>query len=307
MFTTSPVRLARVLILSLLLPVAWPPPATAQVAFISDRDSTLDIYILDSAGAAPRRITRSPEADYGLVWSPDGASLSYVVYGRGDQNIWRIKPDGSGAERVTSGPYSRNINDLSPDGKRMLISSKKESAKGDAYLADLADGSERRITDNDFFEAGASFSPDGKSIAISIQIAPDQDPKKTGNAEIFLIDTAGTELRRLTNSDSTFDALPAFSPDGKKLAYHSCVGGECAIRVLDLATGASAVVSEKGIDSRWPRWSPDGRWIAYTRSMKGNTDIWIVKPDGSGNRAFIVSPGRDEIATFGPKPFALPD
>lgn len=291
------------LILALVLCAAHAP---AQVAFISDRDSVMDIYAFDDDTASVRRLTTSEDVEYGLAWAPDGQYLYFVKYGEGDQNIWRMRPDGSGVERLTSGPQARNLNDISPDGKRMLINSKRETAKGDTYSMDLDGKNVRRLTDNDFFEAGADYSPDGTTIAISIQIVPALDGKGTGNAELYLLDADGKELKRLTNSDSTFEALPAFSPDGKRLAYHACSGDGCALMLMDLATGKSVNLTKGDPDSRWPRWSPDGRWIAYTRMEKGNTDVWIIRPDGSGKRPWIASPGRDEIAVFGPKPVKLP-
>lgn len=291
------------LILSLLFCIAQTP---AQVAFISDRDSVLDIYSFESDTASLRRLTKSEGVEYGLVWAPDGQYLYFVRYNEGDQNIWRMKPDGSGAERLTSGAPARNLNDISPDGKRMLINSKRESPKGDTYSMDVDGKNVRRLTDNNFFEAGATYSPDGKTIAVSIQIVPALDGKGTGNAEIYLLDTAGNELKRLTNSDNTFDALPAFAPDGKRLAYHACSDGGCALMLMDLATGKSINLTKGDPDSRWPRWSPDGKWIAYTRMENGNTDVWIIRPDGSGKRPYLASAGRDEIAVFGPKPVKLP-
>ncbi len=278
----------------------------AQVAFISDRDSVLDIYAFDTDTASVRRLVKSEDVEYGLVWAPDGQYLYFVQYAAGDQNIWKMKPDGSGVERVTSGTHARNLNDISPDGKRMLINSKRETAKGDTYSMDIDGKNVRRLTDNDFFEAGATYSPDGKTIAVSIQIVPSTDGKGTGNAELYLLGVDGKELKRLTNSDSTFEALPAFSPDGKRLAYHACSGEGCALMLMDLATGKSANLTKGDPDSRWPRWSPDGKWITYTRMEKGNTDVWIIRPDGTGKRPFIASPGRDEIAVFGPKQVKLP-
>jgi TolB protein len=76
---------------------------------------------------------------------------------------------------------------------------------------------------------------------------------------------------------------------------------------MDLATGKTLDLTKGDPDSRRPRWSPDGKWIAYTRTEKGNSDVWIVRPDGSGKRPFITSPGRDEIAVFGPKPVKMPE
>lgn len=293
-----------VLIITALYLFALQSPA--QVAFVSDRGGEMDIYTFDKDTSAIRRVTTPGEVEYGATWSKDGQYIYFVRYKEGDQNIWRITPDGEGLERITEGTHQRNINDISPDGKRMLINSKRENPQGDTYTMDIDGKNVRRLTNNAFFEAGAAYSPDGKTVVVSVQIQPSTGPENPGNAELYLLDNDGKELKRLTKSDSTFDALPAFSPDGKQVAYHACRTGECAVMVMDLATGSTVNATKGDPDSRWPRWSPDGKWIAYTRSEKGNTDVWIVHPDGTGKRGFIVGPGRDEIAVFGPRPVKMP-
>jgi Tol biopolymer transport system component len=291
------------LLFAVLLPL---PAAFAQVAFISDRGGEMDIYVFDTDTSSLRRVTAPGEVEYGVTWSRDGAHLYFVTYKVGDQNIWRIRPDGSGLEQVTAGTHARNLNDISPDGKRMLINSKRETPQGDTYTMDLDGKNVRRITENEFFEAGAAYSPDGKTIVVSVQIAPSADGKGMGNAELYLYDAGGKELKRLTDTDSTFEALPSYSPDGKALAFHACDGAGCGIAVMNVATGKIRRLTEGDPDSRWPRWSPDGKWIAYTRRNGADTDVWLVRPDGSGKQAFIVAPGRDEIAAFGPKPVEMP-
>lgn len=281
-------------------------PAAGQIAFMSDRDGDLDVFVFDTDTGAVRRLTPPGEIEYGATWAHDGSYVYFVRYKEGDQNIWRVKPDGTGLEKVTEGTHQRNINDLSPDGKRMLITSRRENPQGDAYTMDIDGKNVRRITDNKFFEVGGAYSPDGKQIAMGVQIVPSTEKGWMGNSELFLFDLDGKQLKQLTKSDSTFDALPAFSPDGKKIAYHSCEHGSCGVSVLDLATGKTAQLTKGDPDSRWPRWSPDGKWIVYTRLAKDGSDIWLMRPDGSGKRGLVVRPGRDEIATFGPKMVKIP-
>jgi Tol biopolymer transport system component len=60
-------------------------------------------------------------------------------------------------------------------------------------------------------------------------------------------------------------------------------------------------VTPDEFDNRWPRWSPDGRTIAYTSVRSNQTDIWFMNPDGSEKRALTSSPGRDEIAEWRPR------
>ena len=75
---------------------------------------------------------------------------------------------------------------------------------------------------------------------------------------------------------------PAWSPDGRKLAYVSFESGNSAIYVQDLSTGAREVVSAfRGINGA-PSFSPDGRRLAMSLSKNGNPDIYVMD---LGNRA----------------------
>jgi len=60
-------------------------------------------------------------------------------------------------------------------------------------------------------------------------------------------------------------------------------------------------LTEDAFDDRWPRWSPDGAYIAYTSSRDDQTDIWIMRPDGSEKRGLTTHRGRDEIADWRPR------
>ena len=76
-----------------------------------------------------------------------------------------------------------------------------------------ADGSDaRRLTNNAAFDAGPTFSPDGKRIAFVSH--------RDGNYEIYLMNADGTDQHRLTHNPAQ-DRQPAFSPDGKRIAFAS--------------------------------------------------------------------------------------
>ncbi|MBK7856897.1 MAG: PD40 domain-containing protein [Bacteroidetes bacterium] len=54
------------------------------------------------------------------------------------------------------------------------------------------------------------------------------------------------------------------------------------------------------LDNRWPRWTPDGKFIAYTRVAE-NSDIWIMDKSGNDKKQYVTSPKRDEILEFKPR------
>ena len=89
--------------------------------------------------------------------------------------------------------------------------------------------------------------------------------ERDGNAEIYLMDTNGKNLRNLTNHPAR-DFHPAFSPDGRWLAYVSDRDGSYRIYLLnrnnnELRPLTNHLASTGDLD---PAWSPDGQWIAFT-------------------------------------------
>ena len=105
------------------------------------------------------------------------------------------------------------------------------------------------------------------------------DNKKQYNLQIA--DADGFHPQILLSSEQPL-LSPAWSPDGKRLAYVSFENGNSAIYVQDILTGKRAMVAgNKGINSA-PAWSPDGTRLAMTLSVNGNPDIYIMRLD---NRA----------------------
>jgi len=103
--------------------------------------------------------------------------------------------------------------------------------------------------------------------------------RRTGNAEIFLVNAKGQGARNLTRNKSE-NSYPAWSPDGKKIAFASDRDGTMNIYVMD-ADGGNLKQLTKGEDrSRCPAWSPDGKKIAFGRTVGDGCGIFVMDADG---------------------------
>lgn len=131
--------------------------------------------------------------------------------------------------------------------------------------------------------AHASF-PGGNGV-----IAWSHPVSLTTDSEIFAINPDGSGSKTLTDNDRN-DSFPAWSPDGRSLAYESSTATDVDIYVLD-KTGERDLTNDPVHADRFPAWSPDGRWIAYSQQTPFSADgaLWVTRSDGSGRAHQITT------------------
>jgi Tol biopolymer transport system component len=114
--------------------------------------------------------------------------------------------------------------------------------------------------------------------------------------DIWVVNPDGTGRRNLTR-DAAQDADPAWSPDGRRIVYASmpsrCQGSGCQLDLCVIGRdGRDRVrLTSSPQDEREPDWSPDGTGIAYTRSGAGDSEVWLMRADGGGQRPLTTDAG----------------
>src|SRR3990172_5326785 len=123
---------------------------------------------------------------------------------------------------------------------------------------------------------------------------------RTGNEEIWVMNGDGTNPVQLTNNPGN-DIFPAWSPDGRKIAFASQVvpGDRTSTEIFVMkADGTRQTrLTFNAVNDVQPTWSPDGKKIAFRRTDPGpNFEIYVMNTDGTGERNLTNNPAFD----FGP-------
>jgi serine/threonine-protein kinase len=244
---------------------------TGMFVYISgDEEPPYAIFWLDSIGTT-KSLHAAAGFYSGLRFSPDGLRLAFASGSvpQGQEDLWVQDLDRDTSVRLSSLPGTKQSPVWTPDGKYIVFDSDNQPNAGIYWTR--ADGSSepQRLAELGSARVPASFSPGGKRLAVfdigrgfetdiwTASIVGDPDHPRLGKREPFLHTPPGpAEL-------PTF-AMPAFSPDGRWIAYCSGETGESEVYVNGFPNGEKRRISNSG--GEFPIWSPNGHELFFVGS-----------------------------------------
>ncbi|HEX5085846.1 MAG TPA: S9 family peptidase [Blastocatellia bacterium] len=230
------------------------------------------IWLVSSDGGPTTKLTTGDKGEISPQWAPDGANIAFLADRDKGTQVWVIPTDGGEADRLTSEENDIQSFQWSPDGaniafvtrdipKNKIEREKRKKDKFDAVVVDsdftyshlwrinVETREKKRLTEGDFSVSDPQWSPDGASIAFVMS--------KSGLQESSFIDISDDR-----NTDIYIIPAKGGSP--------------------------RQMTTNPGSDAN-PRWSPDGKLVAYTsnpeqKSWAPKTDVMAVSPEGGAPR-----------------------
>jgi Tol biopolymer transport system component len=241
-------------------------------------------------------IAQTPRQEPGtivFVHAPDGGAPWPV------EDIYSIDRDGTNVKALTNDGHSHGPA-WSSDGRRVLFihdsalqtkPAYKEEKEFDSYhpvelyVMDRDGGNRHLLRRMEPVIYGAVWSPDGKTLAVSCipeaSANRSQSDDEPAHAGLFLLPADARGEPRLLFQDAL---TPAWSPDGKKLAFSvERPRGQWAVHIANSDGSNDAQLTEPALMAGSPAWSPDGRLIAFDAGQR-NQQIFVMDADGSRQR-----------------------
>jgi Tol biopolymer transport system component len=240
-------------------------------------DGLDDVFSVKPDGGGLLHLTSFPGYEIYPTWSWDN-QLIVMLRARPDgSNVTHFEPfvvdkNGNNGHWVTSSPLGVDVEDpsWSPDGTRILASTDDFELIG----FDVAAGTAKPLG---VHGESASFDKTGTLIIYS----------NPGTISIINAATLAP-MRTILAPSGNLVRHPAFSPDGKRIAFTAGPGGLGDIWVSNAdGTGMARLVGGPSTDVR-PTWSPDGLTIAYTSTRRGDAEVWRISTSG-GKRTQVTT------------------
>ncbi|HEY1433740.1 MAG TPA: hypothetical protein VGG65_00110, partial [Thermoanaerobaculia bacterium] len=277
---------------------AWSPDGTELVYAMQ---GTLWRQKLGSTEAI--QLTDGPGYDSEPDWSPDGRRILYTSYRNDALELWVVDlKDASTRALVANGAVNLDAR-WSPDGSRVAFVSTAFLGHWHVYVVDVkggaAAGEPVRLTEEHDSQLpryyyskfdqylSPAWSPDGRELLLISNRGA-----VWGSGGVWRMEAKpGAPMRQIRNEETNWKAHPDWARDGRRVVYSSYLGRQRnQLWLMTSEGGHPFALSYCECDQTRPRWSPDGRRIAFVSNEEGNVALRVMAIPGGAVEAVV--PGR---------------
>jgi Tol biopolymer transport system component/DNA-binding winged helix-turn-helix (wHTH) protein len=244
---------------------------------------TKDLYRAPLESEEPIRLTSDYRKINGLTWSPDGEKLLFTSTRSGMYGVWSVDTDGGDPQPVPLG--NEDVQQPSTAPGVGHIAYEQWTHRAQLKRIELAKQAEIDAADyvrSTRWDSNPAYAPDGKRIAFT--------SNRAGPQGIWISDRDGRNAVQIADLGGVFVDHPAWSPDGRSIAFDASPDGRTAIFTVAPEGGVLRRITEGPGDNRNPAWSRDGKWIYFESNSSGAWQIY-ARPAGGGKSVRVTAVG----------------
>jgi TolB protein len=255
---------------------------SSRIVYSAVRDGQRNLFLFDRTSGETKQLTREEAKEHGANNPRPSRDGKRVVYQRllpGNYDLGLLSIGDAETSVLVENPAYEVSPIWSPDGRRIAFMSTRGFELGSIgpfpghiYSQEAAGGEPVQLTREPLTSSlgPSDWSPDGASLLLSRY-----DGERI---RIYSLEVASGKERPITDSPHK-DYSAVYSSDGKRIAFHSETEGGANIVVCDLDGRNRLELTADGFNYG-PRWSPDNRWLLFTRSKDGQQhDIYAINVD----------------------------
>ncbi|MCX7792945.1 MAG: hypothetical protein N2257_00850 [Thermodesulfovibrionales bacterium] len=259
------------------------PPFEAKILYVGMVDGKKSLFVMDWDGARLRRLGITAETIISPCWFEEERLLAYTMR---EGKKWSIKvvDFNSMMQKTVFESQSLAIAGDFLDRKTLLLTH-TESDNQDIFILDTETGKTKKLIT-------------GYGIDIDPAISPRKDKllfvsDRSGSPQIYIAELSGYNIKRLTYRGN-YNTSARWSPSGDSFIYVGTVNGKNQIFLQRFDSSEPVQLTDRG-NNEEPSFSPDGRYITFSSDRDGTWKIYIMRLDGSGQKALSTGYGMSPV------------
>lgn len=245
---------------------------------------SVEVETEDLESGAHRALSHDGKTVWGLAWGAKDQGLIFSSDRGGDTGLWWIAKDGSGLTRLALGDVEYRALSFARNKDRLVFEALKDHASFQEVPRDATPATPPHFIANlrtNIFDRFYVEAKNGRAAFVSVRSGP----------ENLWVADKGKPPHQISFTQNIFYQEPAWSPDGKWIAYVGVSSDQSDIFLISGDGGSPRPVTHDPAVQQSPAWAPDGRYLYFTSRKSGAWRIWRIDPYGNAPAIAVSGDG----------------